>query len=332
MTKTVIDSDIPFLQGVLEPYTAVERVKGSLISPEHLRDARALVIRTRTRCDASLLEGSGVRIIATATIGTDHIDLEWCRRNGITVCNAAGCNARGVLHWVAAVLVHLARTKGLAPDRCTLGIIGVGHVGELVRQYARHWGFRTVCCDPPRQISGESGFVTAREVFERADIVTLHVPLDGSTRHLVDRRMLEGLPHRPFIINSSRGEVVDTLALLESGCRFALDVWENEPRINLQALQRAEIATPHIAGYSLQGKANASAMAVQALARHFGWPLRQWHPGQAGPALAAMPDWNELCSMMAARYDIAEESRRLKSHPEDFEAMRNGYHYRCEFF
>lgn len=147
--KIVADNAIPFLKGVLEPYARVEYLPGKTIATADVRDADALIVRTRTRCDAALLEGSSVKLIATATIGFDHIDTEYCRRHGIEVATAAGCNARGVLQYVAAALVRLSRVQAWEPADKTLGIVGVGHVGSLVEAYARTWGFRVVACDPP---------------------------------------------------------------------------------------------------------------------------------------------------------------------------------------
>ena len=332
MIKIVADKDIPFLEGVLEPFAEVVRLDGRSIGPREVRDADAVVVRTRTRCDARLLGGSSVRAVVTATIGTDHIDTLWCRSRGVAVFNAAGCNARGVLQWVAAVLAHLARTRDLKPSETVLGVVGVGHVGSLVCEYASRWGFRTICCDPPREEREHCGFVTAAEVFGAADIVTLHTPLDDTTRHLVNSELLASCGRKPFVINSSRGEVADGGALLASGVDFALDVWENEPDIDRRLLERAVIATPHIAGYSLQGKANASAAAVEALAAFFGLPLAGWYPEGVRPSQPQPTGWEQMCREMAERYDIDSESRRLKAHPELFESMRNGYDYREEFF
>ena len=143
--KIIADSAIPFLRGVLEPYAEVEYLPGSRIDDAAVRTADALAVRTRTRCDAALLAGSRVRLIATATIGFDHIDTAWCRAQGIGVATAAGCNARGVLQWVAAVLAHLSARDGWHPAERTLGVVGVGHVGSLVAHYAAAWGFRVVC-------------------------------------------------------------------------------------------------------------------------------------------------------------------------------------------
>ena len=332
MLKVVIDRDIPFIEGLFEPYARVAAVEGRSISPSDVADADALVVRTRTRCNASLLEGSKVRTIVTATIGTDHIDTAWCRRNGIDVFNAAGCNARGVLQWVSAVLAHTLKIKGLNPSQLTLGVIGAGNVGSLVIEYARLWGFNVLVCDPPREEREHCGFISAEEVFRRADIVTLHVPLDASTFHLVDSRMLGLAGGRIMLINSSRGEVVDSEALIRSQAEFAVDVWENEPDIDLRIVRRAVIATPHIAGYSLQGKANASARAAEVLAERCGFPLAGWYPAGIQRTVPHPVGWQEMCSSIASYFDAEAESSYFKSHPREFEALRNNYRYRLEYF
>ena len=255
--KIIADSAIPFLQGVLEPWAEVRYLPGAEITPEEVRDADALLIRTRTRCDERLLGGSRVRLIATATIGFDHIDTAWCAAHGIRVCTAAGCNARGVLQWAGAVLAHLARTQGWQPAGRTLGVVGVGHVGSLVKEYAETWGFRVLCCDPPREERERCGFRPLEEVAREADILTFHTPLDASTRHMAGSRLFGRMKSGAVLINSSRGEVVDGKALLRSGLGWALDVWEHEPNPDPALLENALLATPHIAGYSEQGKANA---------------------------------------------------------------------------
>ena len=303
--KIIADSAIPFLRGVLEPFAEVEYLPGTAISAADVRNADALVIRTRTRCDEKLLADSRVKLIATATIGFDHIDTAWCAAHGIEVTTAAGCNARGVLQWVGAALVHLSRTQGWQPAERTLGIVGVGHVGSLVKAYAEGWGFRVVCCDPP---------------------------LDASTRHMADSRLFGLMKPGAILINSSRGEVVDGEALLRSGLGWALDVWEHEPHLDPALLENALLATPHIAGYSEQGKANATAMSVASLARRFGLPLEGWYPPQAAPARRRPISWQELCRTIGGAYDIASESRSLKERPGDFESMRDHYAYRREYF
>lgn len=330
--KIIADSAIPFLQGVLEPWAEVDYLPGSEIAPEKVRDADALVIRTRTRCDERLLGGSRVRLIATATIGFDHIDTAWCAAHGIRVCTAAGCNARGVLQWVGAVLAHLSRTQGWQPEQRTLGIVGVGHVGSLVKKYAETWGFRVLCCDPPREAREHGGFLPLEEVVREADILTFHTPLDDTTRRMADAGLFARMKPDAVILNSSRGEVVDGEALLQSGLACVLDVWEHEPVIDRRLLARTLLATPHIAGYSEQGKANATAISVGTLARFFGLPLAGWYPSQAAPSSPRPIPWQELCTTIGGAFDIEAQSRDLKARPEDFEPMRDHYRYRREYF
>lgn len=332
LLRIVADSAIPYLKGVLEPYARVDYLPGGLISPQHVRDADALVVRTRTRCDEALLGASSVKAVVTATIGYDHIDTAWCAARGIEVHTAAGCNARGVLQWVAAALVWLSRTQGWRPQERVLGIVGVGHVGSLVDRYAREWGFRTLCCDPPREAREHCGFVPVEEVARRADIITFHTPLDDTTRHLCDGRLLAMMPEGATVLNASRGGVVDGAALLRSGHPAVLDVWEHEPHIDAALLDAALLSTPHVAGYSEQGKATATAMAVDALARRFGLPLAGWYPPQAAPSRPRPIGWEELCGSIGGAFDIEAESRSLKAHPDAFEALRDGYRYRREYF
>lgn len=330
--RVVVDSAIPYIDSRVEAAAEVVRIAGSEIAAADVREADALIVRTRTRCDARLLEGSRVRIVATATVGFDHIDTAWCRSRGIRVATAAGCNARAVLQWVAAALARLSRVQGWQPQQRTLGVVGVGHVGSLVSEYARRWGFCVLCCDPPREAAGERGFVDMEQIAAEADIITFHVPLDETTWHLADGNLLASLAKHCTIINSSRGEVVDGTALLASGLPYALDVWEGEPRLNRTLLEHALVATPHIAGYSAQGKANATVMAVRAVAEELGLPLADWYPRDVEPQSPRPIEWPELCATIDECFDIAAETEYLKSHPAEFEHLRDTYTYRKECF
>lgn len=330
--KIIADSAIPFLRGVLEPHAEVRYITGTELSAADVHDADALIVRTRTRCDAQLLAGSSVRMIATATIGFDHIDTAWCLANGIRVTTAAGCNARGVLQWVAAVLVHLSQTQGWKPSERTLGIVGVGNVGSLIRTYAKAWGFRVLCCDPPREAREHLGFRSQEEVASEADILTFHTPLDATTHHMVNESLFARMKPQAVILNSSRGSVVDGEALLASGHTCALDVWEHEPHLSAALLARTLFATPHIAGYSAQGKANATALSVRSVAEHFGLPLGDWYPAEITPSHPRPIGWQEVCTTIGNYFDIAAQSAALKTHPDDFEALRNNYNYREEYF
>ena len=330
--KIVADSAIPFLEGVLEDWAEVQYLPGKAISATDVRSADALIVRTRTRCDERLLKDSSVRFIATATIGFDHIDLDYCRGRGVEVATAAGCNARGVLQWVSGVLAYQAQAEGWSPAERTLGVVGVGHVGSLVKAYAEKWGFRVLCCDPPREAREHLGFLPLEEVAREADILTFHTPLDASTYHLCNGDLLSGMKPEALILNASRGEVVDSEALLASRNPFALDVWEHEPDLHPELLARACVSTPHIAGYSLQGKANATALSVRALAQHFDLPLKGWYPPSVHPTRERGISWEEMRATIFDYFDPEAESRRLKCQAADFEWLRDTYSYREEYF
>lgn len=330
--KVIIDSAIPYIRGVVEAWADVDYVEGAAIDRGVVCDADALIVRTRTRCDRALLEGSSVKFIATATIGRDHIDEAYCRSVGIEVRSAAGCNARAVLQWVAAALRHMLAADRRSPEEYTLGVVGVGNVGSLVSRYARHWGFRVLECDPPRYEREGGEFYDISHIARNADIITLHTPLDSSTRHLVDERLLEIMRPEATILNASRGAVVDGRAVVKSAHRYAFDVWEGEPRLDAEVLERAVLATPHIAGYSQQGKANATAMVIRELCNYFALPLVGWYPSEVSPVEPRLIDWREVCSTIDDYCPIAEQSARLKMHPEEFESMRNNYLLRQEYF
>ena len=330
--KVVIDKAIPYIKGVLEPYAEVTYRDGGSFSRADTVDADMLIVRTRTRCDAALLDGSAVKLIATATIGFDHIDLDYCASHEIEVVTAEGCNAAGVLQWVAGVLDLETDVDGMRPESTTLGIVGVGHVGSLVERYARDWGFRVLRCDPPRAAREGGDFVSADTLFAESDIVTLHTPLDASTRHLLNDRTIGLMRPDGAIVNASRGEVADTRALLAAPQRLYLDVWENEPDIDRRLLAKAVVATPHLAGYSAQGKANATAAVVAAAARRFGLPIAGWYPPQVRPAVRRPISWTDMRATVRDYCDLTAQSALLKSRPEAFEAMRNDYAYREEYF
>jgi erythronate-4-phosphate dehydrogenase len=204
--KIVADKDIPFLEGVFEPYADVVYIKGDQIVREDLLDADVLIVRTRTQCNADLLEGTSVKMVTTATIGTDHIDLEYCRANGIEVANAAGCNAGGVMQYVFSAVYGVAARKGIKLDEATFGIIGAGNVGTKVEELARYLGFNVLRCDPPRAAAeGEEGFCSLEHLLENSHIVTMHVPLDETTRGMADETFFALMKPGAIFINSARG-------------------------------------------------------------------------------------------------------------------------------
>ena len=322
--KIVCDDKIPFLRGVFEPYAEVVYLPGAAITSSDVRDADALVTRTRTRCDRALLEGSSVRVIASATIGYDHIDTAWCSEHRIEWANAPGCNSGSVAQYISSVLVVLASRFDLDLGNMTLGIVGVGHVGSKVARVAQALGMRVLLNDPPRALAeGSDGFVSLEEVIAGSDIITLHVPLSDSTRYLFDASRLSEMRPDQILINTSRGEVVcgDALkeALRNGRLKAAvLDVWEHEPDIDPELAQLVEIATPHIAGYSLDGKAAGTTAAVRVVARALG--------------INELTDWSANLPPAAGNdtYDVTRDSDALKSDLSFFEHLRETYPVRRE--
>ena len=320
--KIIADEAIPYLKGIFENECEVEYYPGSEITPQRVKDADALIVRTRTKCNAQLLEGSKVKVIASATIGTDHIDRAWCQSHNIALFNAPGCNSGGVLQYFLTALFKCLSTRELwqkflnsTPDATgaessaaagaagaadgaataagdsasesapfTVGVIGVGNVGSKVAAACESLGFEVLRNDPPKErqqtLAYNSGYLRIVDfkdyysldyLLENSDVVTLHVPLDETTRGMADANFFARMKPGAIFINSSRGEVVDEAALLANIHKLAavvLDVWVGEPNINRELLQSAFIATPHIAGYSAEGKIKGTQMVVEAIRRY----------------------------------------------------------------
>jgi erythronate-4-phosphate dehydrogenase len=368
--KVTVDSDIPFVNGLLEPFAEVEYMKGREITRERITDSDALIIRTRTKCNSQLLEGTKVKFIASATIGSDHVDVEWCKRAGIFFTNAAGCNAWGVVQYVLSAIFYLYDKLGESPQNKTLGIVGAGNVGERLASLAQNVGMSVLRCDPPIKSMLEkdplffSSAITALRddaspfkvdrshlrsddffdldyLLKSSDIVTLHVPLISSTINMADDNFFSLMKENAIFINSSRGEVVSENSLLKSREKLsgiALDVWREEPEINRYLLSVADIATPHIAGYSIQGKINASILSLRNLGGFFNLnvlsnlPFEYPEPKKLNfkPSVESEPYVN-LSNLIFTLYDIWEDSKTLKESPKSFEALRNGYNYRYEY-
>lgn len=343
--KIIADSAIPYLKGIFENICDIEYYPGSEITPERVRNADALIVRTRTKCNEQLLSGSRVKVIASATIGTDHIDLQWCKAHNIAIFNAPGCNSGGVLQYFLTALFKCLTTKEIweefllrqqacaavgeegaraeegtaggvdaavgedadaAAHTFTVGVIGVGNVGSKVAAACEELGFEVLRNDPPKEreqtLAYNSGYLRIRDfkdyysldyLLENSDVVTLHVPLDDTTRGLAGPDFFAKMRPGAIFINSSRGEVVDEEALLANADKLGaivLDVWSDEPNINRQLLKRAFITTPHIAGYSAEGKINGTTMAVEALLKYISenrmLPEQQQSQATAGSQVA----------------------------------------------
>ncbi|MDR1602229.1 MAG: 4-phosphoerythronate dehydrogenase [Tannerella sp.] len=348
--KIVADDKIPFLRGVLEPYADIAYLPGAGISPVDVADADALFTRTRTKCNAALLEGSRVRLIATATIGYDHIDTAFCEAGGIRWVNAPGCNSSSVQQYITAVLVALAKEQRRVFRETTLGVIGVGNVGSKVARAGAALGMNVLLNDPPRaDREGPDAFTPLDELLSRSDIVTCHTPLTREepypTYHLASDSFFERMKTGAVFVNSSRGAVVDSAALKHAMqtklSDFVLDVWENEPAIDLLLLEKAFVGTPHIAGYSSDGKANGTAACVHELRRFFGLDvLTDWYPATVPPppypvtftvdCKGKTPE-EIFYEAVTHTYPVMEDSRRLKQSPETFEEQRGNYWIRREF-
>jgi len=349
MLRIVADDKIPFLKGVLEPFAEVTYLPGNQINRTNIMGSDALLVRTRTRCNSELLAGTPVKYIGTATIGFDHIDTAFCEENNIKWISAPGCNSSSVQQYIAAALLRISAESGLSLKGKTIGIIGVGNVGSKVQKLANVLGMNVLLNDPPRERrEGKNNFVGLDQLLIESDIITLHVPLnmDGEDRtfHMFNNEVFYKVKRRCWLINSSRGEVVETEALKNalSGERIegaVLDVWEREPEIDIPLMHMAFLATPHIAGYSADGKANGTAMIVKNLCESFNIPLAGWYPsevpGTQDPVLAI--DCTGKTSEEIVRkavnhtYNIVEDDVRLRFDPSRFEIERENYPVRREF-
>lgn len=366
--RVLIDSNIPFIKGILEPYADVAYLSGSEFTAELVRDADALIVRTRTRCDERLLGGSAVKMIATATIGTDHIDLEYCSKVGIKVVNAAGCNAGGVMQYVFTALYSLAERKGFvlpAPaegggglelsgrKKCVMGVIGVGNVGGRVADLAEKLGFEVLRCDPLKEreqtLAFNGGRLRLEEfkdyysldyLLENSDIVTMHTWLDEKTKGMAGGDFFARMKDGAVFVNASRGEVVDDKALLDNARRFdavVIDVWNGEPVIDKSLLDVVDIATPHIAGYSYEGKVNGTVMSVRSVADFFDIaPLKGFVAGEPVSESNIVDfsclNYLQISKKLTGIFPIFEDDFNLRSNPDSFEKLRSNYNYRREFY
>ncbi len=338
--KIVIDDKIPYIRDAIKSITReAVYLQGSKISSKDIRDADALIVRTRTCCNEALLMGSNVSFIATATAGYDHIDVNYMERAKIKWMACPGCNSSSVAQYVNSSLLLLKQKRGTFLGM-TIGIIGYGHVGKKVAKKAQDLGLRVLISDPPLKEAGIEGeFVEMEEIKKECDIITFHVPLTFSgphpTVHLANEKFFDTLEKCPIIINTSRGKVVDEVSLInairENKVKdVVVDVWENEPKINLELLELSWISTPHIAGYSADGKVNANNMVLEGLCQHFG--IKKI-PKVIAPLLphdfTASKDKETLCLQL---YNPLRDSFLLKENPEDFERLRNEYPLRRETF
>ena len=341
--KIVIDKAIPFIKGVFEPYADVLYREGGSLRREDLSDADALIIRTRTRCDALLLEGTSVKIIALASSGSENIDLPYCREKGIFVKSATGCNATSVANYVFSALYASAARKSIPLTGATLGIIGAGQTGSKVESTARLLGFKVLLCDPVRmEDEGPNQFCSLDQLLAASDIVTLHLPLDESTRKSVGASFFSKMRLGAFFINTAHGGIVDEEALVDSIPKLGpvvIDAWDGEPDINLALMSKVDIATPHVAGYSYLSKQESTKIAVRTVARFLDIkPLFEFFPDADIEQLEAVRlnlsgmTQGQITSAIQYNYPIYTDDFIFRMNPSGFDEIRAGYRYRREFY
>ena len=318
--QVIIDKGIPFLEGVFPPEIEVLHLSPEDITPESVRYADALFVRTRTQINKELLHGSNVRFVATATIGFDHIDQDYCREAGIHWVSCPGCNAQAVCDYVEEAISSIKSGE----NALTIGIVGYGNVGKLVAQMAERRGYKVLLSDPPLGIG-----MSLEQLAPLCDVLTFHTPLtregEYPTYHLCDETILHLCKPNTLLINAARGGVIDEQALLSCLSPLAssphrliasIDCWENEPNINQDLLKHVELASFHIAGYSIQGKMNASEMCLRAFCEFFSLPILSINKKVVPLQGDSEPGW------------LKRISDQLKAAPEHFEQLRKQYKLR----
>lgn len=349
--KIIADDKIPFLKGVFEPVADIDYYSGKEINSEIVKNADALITRTRTKCNEELLDGSSIKLITTATIGYDHIDTKYCEENNIKWFNAPGCNSGSVKQYITSALFTIAEKEKFNLADKTIGIVGVGNVGSKIQNVAEALGMKILLNDPPRERKeGGKNFCSLDKIKNESDIITFHLPLNKNgidkTYQLADDLFFDQLKKKPIIVNSSRGEVVKTSSLknaIKEGkiSNVILDVWENEPEIDLELLDIVDIATPHIAGYSADGKANGTSVCVNAINEYFNLGLtKNWFPENVpivknGNEISVntknKSEQNIFADIIFSTYKILEDDMRLRISPQTFEKQRGDYPIRREF-
>lgn len=348
--QIVADENIPLLDEFFAGQGTIRRAPGRAIDRAVLGDAELLLVRSVTRVDRALLQGSRVRFVGTCTIGTDHLDLDYFAEAGIAWASAPGCNARGVVDYVLGCLLALAEHSGRKLPELCYGVVGAGQVGGRLVELLRGLGWNVLVCDPPRQAAEGGDFAGLARILEECDVISLHTPLDAATRHLIGAGQLRALRPGAWLINASRGAVLDNAALkahLQTGAdlQVALDVWEGEPQVDPELAALCRIATPHIAGYSLDGKLRGTAQIYQAYCRVMGLQPQVRLDDLLPPAwlaevqlhASAAPDW-ALATLCRAVYDPRRDDADLRrslcgdaaQRRAAFDALRKHYPYRRE--
>lgn len=336
--RIIVDCNIPYVEGRLDPFAEVRYLDSKEITHAACMQADALVIRTRTVCNAALLQDTPIRLIASATVGIDHIDTSYCDAQSIKYVNAPGCSAWAVVQWVVSALMFIEKRAHRSIFESTVGIIGAGAIGQRLADTLELFNVRCLRNDPPRAERGEKGLVDLMRIAREADIITIHTPLTATgkhpTTHLIGNRFLHSLGKRPIILNAARGGVVDEYELLEAleykrirG--YILDTYETEQDIPAEVIENAMLCTPHIAGYSIEGKQNAAAQALRAVANFFDFPLAIANGVEAQSKVKTIGGYS--LSDLAQHYDIHADSKELRLQPQQIDAIRNCYSYRHDW-
>ncbi|MFI8416814.1 4-phosphoerythronate dehydrogenase PdxB [Serratia sp. NPDC078593] len=348
--KILVDENMPYAVDLFSRLGQVQAVPGRPIPKAALADADALMVRSVTQVNAELLNGTPVGFVGTATAGTDHVDEAWLQQAGIGFSAAPGCNAIAVVEYVFSALMLLAEREGFQLRDKTVGIIGVGNVGSRLDARLTALGVRTLLCDPPRADRGDAGeFHSLEKLVAEADVLTFHTPLNKSgpyaSWHMADAQLLAALPDNRILINACRGAVVDNAALLqalEKGKKIStvLDVWEPEPALSLPLLERVDIGTAHIAGYTLEGKARGTTQVFEAYSQHLGAPqsieLASLLPTPefSEVRLNGALDEGKLKRLMHLVYDVRRDDaplRQVAGQPGEFDRLRKHYQERREW-
>ncbi len=345
--KIIADANMPGLD-VFAPHGEVIRVDGRQIGPDTVADAEVLLVRSVTRVDERLLADSPVRFVGSATIGTDHVDLQWLQQSGRHFAHAPGCNARAVAEYVLQALLLVSQGQGRRAADLSVGVVGMGNVGSRVARWLSALGLEVKACDPPLAARGQTAAFSLEPLSAmlECDVLTLHVPLTDSgpwpTRHMLDANRLAAMGPERILINTCRGPVVDNTALgllLEKGLGPAtvLDVWEREPLVPASLLALVEQGSPHIAGYSVQGKENGTGMVYQAFCQWLGVAASEVSSEADLPVLTKNVESEaELLALLQEAYCLPDDCRRLKASLDDadpgraFDQLRKQYPLRQE--
>ena len=348
--KILVDENMPYARELFSRLGEVKAVPGRPIPTEALTDADALMVRSVTKVNEALLGDKAIKFVGTATAGTDHVDQAWLEQAGIGFSAAPGCNAIAVVEYVFSALLMLAERDGFALADRTVGIVGVGNVGGRLQKRLEALGIKTLLCDPPRADNGEEGdFRSLDELVAQADVLTFHTPLykDGPYKslHLADEALIASLKPGAILINACRGPVVDNAALLKclnAGQKLSvvLDVWEPEPDLNLALLDKVDLGTSHIAGYTLEGKARGTTQVFEAYSQFIGQPqevaLSSLLPAPefGRISLHGPLDQPTLKRLVHLVYDVRRDDaplRKVAGIPGEFDKLRKNYLERREW-